>query len=183
MPLNEIELLILDVDGVLADGAITLGNAAIAGDQTPIVEQGKRFHVQDGYAVKLWSRAGGRVAILSSRSHPAVIARAAELSLDPSLVLQGQADKASGFEKLIELTGLAPSCVAYMGDDLPDAVCLQRAGMAIAVANAHPSIKRMANYVTRRRGGEGAVAEVVELILRKQGRWNEVSGSPDRYAG
>jgi 3-deoxy-D-manno-octulosonate 8-phosphate phosphatase (KDO 8-P phosphatase) len=157
---KQINLLVLDVDGVLTDGAITYSESGAAV---------KSFHVHDGLAIKLWQRAGRRVAILSSRESPVVKRRATELGV--SEVLQGEEDKASGFAALLQRLHAVEGEVCYVGDDFPDLAPMRACGFPVAVANAAPAVKQTAAYVTHRCGGSGAVAEVVELILRKQGLW------------
>jgi len=154
-----IKLLILDVDGVLTDGRISpIGNN----------ESARRFHVHDGCAIKLWKRSGGKVAILSAREGRDVMSRAAELGID--WVKLGVADKLAGYEAILASADCVDTVVAYVGDDLPDLGPMSRCGWPVAVADAIPAVKRAASYVTRRAGGCGAVAEVIELILRKQKR-------------
>ena len=155
-----IRLLILDVDGVLTDGRLV----------TPAQgEAYKAYFVQDGFAIKLWQRLGGQVAILSGRNDGAVHRRAEELGIE--CLLTGVADKLGGYETILARTRCRDSDAAYLGDDIPDLGPLGRCGWPAAVANASPAVKRAAQYVTRRRGGEGAVAEVIELLLRRAGRW------------
>jgi len=154
-------LLILDVDGVLTDGALVM-----TGDG----ETSKRFHVQDGYAVKLWQSRGGRVGVVSGRSGDAVARRAEELDIDVARL--GVHDKLAGYKSVLDEVGVGDDSVVYVGDDYPDLPPMRRCAVPVAVANAVPAIKRAAAYVTRRGGGRGAVAEIVELILRKQGRWS-----------
>ncbi len=161
MDLASIELLILDVDGVLTDGRIVTG---------PEGEGSKKFHVQDGCAIKLWQRCGGVVAILSGRGGSGVTQRAAELGIE--LVHTGVADKLAGYEAILESAGRGDEAVGYVGDDLPDLAPMTRARFSVAVADAVPAVKRAADYVTRLGGGRGAIAEVVELLLRKQKRWS-----------
>jgi 3-deoxy-D-manno-octulosonate 8-phosphate phosphatase (KDO 8-P phosphatase) len=156
-----IELLLLDVDGVLTDGGIVYAND---GTET------KRFHVRDGSGLKLWQRAGKRAAIVSGRSSPAVERRAAELGIDP--VLQGRADKRPAFEAVLAATGLRPEQVCAVGDDLPDLPVLVRCGLAVAVADACPEVRAAAAYVTTIPGGHGAVRDAVEWLLKLQGAWN-----------
>lgn len=165
MNTNDIKLLVLDVDGVLTDGGILVGDG----------EESKRFAVQDGCAIKLWQQAEGTVAILSGRGGPAVEKRAAELGIE--VVALSVDNKLAGFEGLLSDTGFSEAATAYVGDDLPDLAPMRRAGWPVAVANAVPEVKRAAAYVTRRPGGSGAVAEIVELLLRQQGRWTaQLSG-------
>jgi len=155
-----IEVLILDVDGVLTDGGILT---------TSDREAVKRFHAHDGHAIKLWQRCGGKVAIISGRRGGALEKRAAEL--DIKWVHTGIEQKLAAYEAILAGAGCDDQAVAFVGDDLPDVPPMSRAGFAVAVANAVPAAKRASHYVTRRRGGNGAVAEVVELLLRKKKRW------------
>jgi 3-deoxy-D-manno-octulosonate 8-phosphate phosphatase (KDO 8-P phosphatase) len=158
-----IELLLLDVDGVLTDGSIVY-----ADDGTEI----KTFHVRDGSGLKLWVREGKRAAVLSGRKSRAVKVRAVELGIDP--IIQGAADKLGAYRKLLAGAGLRPEQVAFVGDDLPDLPLLRHCGLAVAVADACAEVRAEAHYVTRAPGGRGAVREVIELILRCQGRWQAV---------
>src|SRR5207248_6604147 len=153
----KVELLLLDVDGVLTDGGIVY-----ADDGTEL----KRFHVRDGSGLKLWQLAGRRAAIVSGRNSPAVARRAAELGVAP--VLQGRADKLAAFEALLAETGLRPEQVCAVGDDLPDLPVLRRCGLAVAVADACPEVRAAADHVTAVGGGHGAVRDAVEWLLRLQ---------------
>ena len=163
MDLARIKLLILDVDGVLTDGRVRPGADG---------EWAKGFSIQDGCAIKLWQRCGGQVALLSGRSDTVTERRAAELGIE--MVRAGAADKASAYDEIVASVGCTNEAVAYVGDDLPDCGPMSRAGFPVAVVNAHPAVKKSSKYVTRRRGGCGAVAELVELLLRKQHRWSRV---------
>jgi len=156
----KIELLLLDVDGVLTDGGIVYGD-----DGTEI----KRFHVRDGSGLKLWHLAGKRSAIISGRSSLAVERRAAELGISP--VFQGRSEKLPAFESLLTETGLRPDQVCGIGDDLPDLPVLRRCGLAIAVADACAELRAAANYVTSVPGGRGAVRDAIEWLLKLQGLW------------
>lgn len=156
-----ISLLILDVDGVL-----TLGRVAVGDD----AGSSRRFHVHDGCAIKLWRRCDGRVAILSGKSGNDITARAKELGVD--WIETGATNKETAYNDILARAACGDEAVAYVGDDLPDLKPMARCGFAVAVADAVPDVKRAADYVTRLRGGYGAVAEIVELLLRKQKRWN-----------
>jgi YrbI family 3-deoxy-D-manno-octulosonate 8-phosphate phosphatase len=155
-----IELLGLDVDGVLTDGGIIYATGEM---------EIKRFHVRDGSGLKLWHRAGKRSAVITGRSSSVVEVRAAELGV--SLVKQGVADKLPAYEELLRRAGVAPEAVCYVGDDVPDLAPLRRSGLAVAVADACAEVRAAAHYITRAPGGRGAVREVIELILRCQGAW------------
>jgi 3-deoxy-D-manno-octulosonate 8-phosphate phosphatase (KDO 8-P phosphatase) len=155
-----IRLLILDVDGVLTDGGLLYG---ASGEET------KRFHVHDGLALVAARKAGLQVAVLSSRASAAVTRRMTELGV--SEVHQGVMDKASALAALCERLGVPISAVAMMGDDLPDLAAMGRVGLALAPANAVAEVKRVAHWVAHRRGGDGAVREAVEMLLRARRAW------------
>lgn len=159
-----VELLLLDVDGVLTDGSILY-----ADDGAEL----KRFHVRDGSGLKLWRLAGKRAAIVSGRKSVAVDRRAAELGLAP--VLQGRDDKLAAFAEVLAATGLSAEQVCAVGDDLPDLPVLRRAGVAVAVADACPEVRAAADYVTMVPGGRGAVRDAIEWLLKLRGEWDRVS--------
>jgi 3-deoxy-D-manno-octulosonate 8-phosphate phosphatase (KDO 8-P phosphatase) len=155
-----IELIVLDVDGVLTAGGITYAGS---GDEE------KSFHVRDGSAIRLWQRAGKRIGLLTGRNSPAVARRAMELDLDP--VRQGVAWKARAFHEVLQAGGLRPENACCIGDDLPDLPMMRQCGLSVAVADASPEVRWESHVVTHLRGGHGVVREVVELILRAQGLW------------
>lgn len=157
---SRIRLLVLDVDGVLTDGGLVY---SASGEET------KRFHVHDGFALVAALKAGLQIAVLSGRASAAVTRRMAELGV--AEVHQGVADKLTALDSLRERLGLGAREVAVMGDDLPDLPAMSRAGMALAPANAVPEIKRMAHWIARRRGGDGAVREAVEMLLKARRSW------------
>jgi YrbI family 3-deoxy-D-manno-octulosonate 8-phosphate phosphatase len=157
---RKIELLLLDVDGVLSDGAITY-----AADGHEI----KSFFVRDGSAIKLWQQRGKQLAILSGRTSRCTAIRAAELGIE--LVFQSGPDKLPGLHEALSRTDLQPEQAGFVGDDLPDVPILHNCGLAVAVPNACPEVLRAAHFVTQAPGGRGAVREVVELLLRCQGLW------------
>lgn len=156
-----IELLILDVDGVLTNGDLPYD--ASGGDAC------KTFHVQDGGAIRLWQSLGGQVALLSGRQSAAVVARARDL--DIKLVTQGVTDKLPAYEAICKAAGVSNAQTSFVGDDWVDLPPMQRCGYPIAVANACPAVKRVSRYVTRRCGGAGAVTEAIERLLRHNGTW------------
>ncbi len=160
MTVAALRLLVLDVDGVLTDGSVMYSDSG---------EEFKRFHVRDGVGIKLWQRAGHRVAFLSGRSSPAVSRRAAELGV--TLVLQGHADKSAALDEILTACGMTAAEACAVGDDLPDLPVLTRVGLAVAVADACPEVRAAAGHVTMAPGGSGAVREVVEHVLKLQGRW------------
>jgi 3-deoxy-D-manno-octulosonate 8-phosphate phosphatase (KDO 8-P phosphatase) len=157
-----ISLLVLDVDGVLTAGGIIHGGPGL---------ELKTFHVRDGGGLAAWHRAGRRSAIVTGRSSAAVAVRAAELGI--AFVVQGAADKGAALERLLAEAGVGADAVCYIGDDLADVAPLRRCRLAAAVADACAEARAVAHYVTQRPGGQGAVREVVELILRCQGGWPE----------
>ncbi len=159
----KIELLLLDVDGVLTDGAIIYG---------PDGMELKKFHVRDGAGVRLWNDSGKRTAIISGRSSPAVTRRASELGIDP--VIQGCSKKWEGLREVLKVTNLPADRVCAIGDDLADLPVLLHCGLGIAVADACPDLQKEAHLLTESPGGRGAVREVVEMLMRVQGMWDQV---------
>lgn len=158
---EKIDLLVLDVDGVLTDGALYYSDA---GAET------KRFHVRDGSGLKLWQGAGKRAAVISGRNSGAVDRRCTELGLSP--VIQGcGADKRSAFARVLAECGVTADRVCAVGDDLPDLPILTRCGLAVAVGDACEDVKRRVHHVTVATGGHGAVRETVEWLLGLTGRW------------
>jgi 3-deoxy-D-manno-octulosonate 8-phosphate phosphatase (KDO 8-P phosphatase) len=158
-----IEMLVVDVDGVLTDGRIVYGDVGL---------EIKAFHVRDGSGLKVWRRAGKRAAVITGRASRVVEVRAAELGLSP--VFQGVGDKLAAYRQLLAGGRLRPDQVCFVGDDLPDLPLLDNCGLAVAVADACAEARAAAHYVTRAAGGGGAVRETVELILRCQGAWQPV---------
>jgi 3-deoxy-D-manno-octulosonate 8-phosphate phosphatase (KDO 8-P phosphatase) len=151
---------VADVDGVLTDGQMVLSDR---GDEL------KAFHVRDGVAVALATRAGLRTAFVTGETSTLAKMRGDKLGVDA--VLLGARRKGEVLEQLCAQFGLGPGAAAYVGDDLLDVPALQRAGLAIAVADAPVEIRACAHVVTRARGGGGVLRECVELILRAQGSW------------
>jgi 3-deoxy-D-manno-octulosonate 8-phosphate phosphatase (KDO 8-P phosphatase) len=156
-----VELLLVDVDGVLTAGGIVYGS--------PDLEI-KQFNVRDGSGLKMWHRAGKRTGIITGRRSPLVDRRAAELGI--AFVVQGAAEKLPAFHQLLADTGVTAESVCYVGDDLPDVPVLCASGLAVAVADACAEARAVAHSITRAPGGRGAVRETIELILRCQGRWD-----------
>jgi 3-deoxy-D-manno-octulosonate 8-phosphate phosphatase (KDO 8-P phosphatase) len=156
----DIRLLVLDVDGVLTDGAIALGE-----------DKGeyRHFHIRDGLGIRLWQAVGRKVAILTSKKSKAVLARAKMLDID--LVERGSDDKLPGFERILSAAGVSAKQTAYMGDDLLDAVIMRRVAYPMAVADAVDEIKQIARFVTTQLGGHGAVREGIEHLLKRDSAW------------
>lgn len=166
---RRIRLLLMDVDGVLTDGRIYLQSLP---DGT--AEELKVFHAHDGAGLKL-ARAGGlRTGVITGRDSAATTRRAREVGMD--FVSQKRAEKLPAYEQILREARVPDAEVAYIGDDLPDLPVLRRVGLAIAVANAAPEVKRAAHFITRHRGGDGAVREAIEAILRAQGSWRRLVG-------
>jgi 3-deoxy-D-manno-octulosonate 8-phosphate phosphatase (KDO 8-P phosphatase) len=163
---RKIRLLVMDVDGVLTDGRMVLSDSG---------EELKMFHTHDGIGVALAHRAGLRTAMITGETSPIAKARGAKLGVET--VILGARRKGEAVDALLGETGLSAESVAYIGDDLLDVPALQRVGLAIAVADAVPDVKAVAHVVTRARGGQGAVRESVELILRAQRLWNATVGA------
>jgi 3-deoxy-D-manno-octulosonate 8-phosphate phosphatase (KDO 8-P phosphatase) len=157
-----IEVLVLDVDGVMTDGAIVIDNHGV---------ETKAFHVRDGTGIKLWQQSGKRVAIITGRSSHVVDARAGELGIES--VQQGVRDKLKTMQEILDAANLQAHQACFVGDDLPDMPAMRRAGLAVAVADACPELRAAAHYVTRTPGGRGAVREVIELLLKAQNRWQD----------
>lgn len=155
---RRIELVVLDVDGTLTDGALWYGARG---------EQLKRFHVHDGHGIKLLAAAGIQVAVISGRRSPAVTARCRELGVRH--VFQGAADKGAVLDRLLKKLALHGSQVACVGDDTPDVPLFVRVGFAVAVKDAHPLAARAAHCRTSLPGGHGAVREVVDWLLAARG--------------
>ena len=164
---GKIKLFLMDVDGTLTDGGVCLMSLPNDGG----IAELKVFSSLDGLGLKLAGVMGIRTGFITGRSSPAVEQRAKECHVD--YVYLGQATKMSAFEECLKRSGVTTEETAYMGDDLPDMPLAERVGLAVAVANAAPELKAISHYVTHARGGQGAAREVIELILKSQGRWEE----------
>jgi 3-deoxy-D-manno-octulosonate 8-phosphate phosphatase (KDO 8-P phosphatase) len=164
---SRIKLLLMDVDGVLTDGKLYY----VPDPQGQIAET-KGFNAQDGIALQWLNRKGIQTGVISGRLSPATVERARQVKM--TYVYQGHIEKIPILEEILAQSGIDASEVAYVGDDLTDAVIMHRVGLAIATANAREEVKRSAHYVTRACGGDGAVREVVELLLKAQNLWGEI---------
>ena len=158
---HKVRALALDVDGVLTDGRLMY---------LPDGSEAKTFHVRDGLGIQLMMASGCAVALISGRSSEATERRARELGIE--LTYLGIDDKVAAFEDLLSRLGLTADEVAYVGDDLPDLALMKRAGLAFAVADAAPEVRTAADVVLRTNGGQGAVREACERILKAKGAWN-----------
>jgi 3-deoxy-D-manno-octulosonate 8-phosphate phosphatase (KDO 8-P phosphatase) len=169
---RKIKLFLMDVDGTLTDGGVCLiSTTAAEGSGNPVVSEMKVFNAQDGQGLSLAHTMGIQTGFITGRSSPAVAKRAQELKV--TFVYLGQAKKTEAFEECLEKAGVTEAEVAYMGDDLPDIPLARRAGLAVCVADGAPELKAVCHFTTRRLAGHGAAREVVELILKSQGRWEE----------
>lgn len=160
--LVRIQLLLTDVDGVLTDGTVQMG----AGVET------KTFHIRDGLGIVLARKYGIKVGWVSARPSTATIARAEDLKID--FLHQDKGPKVAAVEDILRKTGLSWENVCFVGDDVVDLGCLNRAGLAVAPGDAIPEARDLAHYVTLAHAGRGAVREVVELILKAQGHWETI---------
>jgi 3-deoxy-D-manno-octulosonate 8-phosphate phosphatase (KDO 8-P phosphatase) len=156
-----LRLLLLDVDGVLTDGTISVSGSG---------EERKSFHIRDGSAI-LWARhAGIEVGFLSGRRSGATARRAAELKI--GIVVEGETDKRTAFARIATEHKLTNDQIAYMGDDLLDLPVLDLAGLSASPADGAEEVRRRVHYVTQSMGGRGAVREFIEVILRGRGQWD-----------
>ena len=160
---QEIELVLADVDGVMTGGQIVFDNQGI---------EAKQFHIRDGLGIKLWQRAGYHFGLITGRSSHIVKIRAAELGVE--IVRQAAEDKLPIALEIIGQLGLEARQACYIGDDLPDLPTMRAVGLAVAVADACLEVREAAHFVTTLRGGEGAVRETIEMILKSQRRWNDL---------
>jgi len=154
-----VKLFLCDVDGVLTDGTVLMGNGV----------ESKRFNIRDGLGLRILQKQGIRVGWISRRTSTATSQRAQDLKID--FLHQSDGSKVVAVEAILAETGLTWADVCYVGDDIVDLSVMKRAGVAVAVADGIQEVKRMADHVTRARGGHGAVREVVELILKAQNKW------------
>lgn len=157
-----VRMILLDADGVLTDGRLTY-----CSDGSEI----RSFHVHDGFGIRLAREAGLTVGIISGRASAVLEKRAEELSITE--VHQRVLDKSGCLDELLERLGATAEEVCFIGDDLIDLSVMRRVGFAAAPADAQPGVRKAAHYVTERGGGRGAVREVIEIVLRASGRWEE----------
>jgi 3-deoxy-D-manno-octulosonate 8-phosphate phosphatase (KDO 8-P phosphatase) len=168
---RRIRLVLFDVDGVLTDGVVVMHADG---------SESKGFHIKDGAAIVWAQRAGVQVGLLSARSSGATTHRAAQLAV--RIVQQGVTSKASAFDTILKSSGLTEEAVCYMGDDLLDLPVLERVGLSAAPADAAPEVRQRVHWVSEAAGGRGAARALIELVLRAQGRWDEiVSGLSGRH--
>ncbi|MEM6256922.1 MAG: HAD hydrolase family protein [Planctomycetota bacterium] len=159
---GSIQLLVLDVDGVLTDGGLYVNDNGVPS---------KKFNVKDGLGIKLAQRFGIQVAILTGKTSGVVKHRAQELGIEH--LIQGSRDKAADITTLAQRIGVPLSGTAMMGDDLPDLPAFEVVGYAIAVGDAVEETKQAADHITVKAGGRGAVREAIEHLLKSRGKWDE----------
>lgn len=160
--LRRVRLFLCDVDGVLTDGSVWMGDGV----------ETKRFNIRDGLGLKILQQYGIRVGWVSRRPSSATRARARDLKID--FLMQKDAGKLDAVESVLSRTGLTWPELCFVGDDIVDTGVMRRAGVGVAVADAVPEARAAADFVTLARGGRGAVREVVEAILTAQGKWSRV---------
>jgi len=187
---RKIKVLLFDVDGVLTDGTIWLfpapagvqlstqqhtrqhGGEGGFGFVSQSMVEAKGFHAHDGTAISLARLAGIKTGLITKRISETVVLRARDLKLDHAY--QGIQDKLTVFEEILAKESLRPEQAAYVGDDVIDLPVMRNCGLGIAVANARAEVKDEAHYITEHRGGDGALRDAVEYILKAQGKWEEV---------
>ncbi len=157
---KNIKLLVTDVDGVMTRGELLYFDDG---------REAKIFNVRDGLGVKLWLASGGNMALLSGRESKAVMMRALELGI--RIVKQGVSDKLKAFEEILLQAHCKAEDVLYVGDDLPDLDVFKVTGLSAAVNDACPEMKSRADFILKSKGGEGAIREVCELLLKSRGAW------------
>ena len=157
---SAIRLILSDVDGVLTDGRLIYDNQGV---------EAKQFHIRDGQGIRLWQQNGFSFGIVTARSSQVVKLRAEELAI--AIVRQGTKDKLAAVREIASELKLTLDQVCYVGDDLPDLAPIQSVGLGVAVADAAEEVRHAAAYVTSQPGGQGAVRELIELILKNTNRW------------
>jgi len=160
--LKQIRLLLLDVDGVLTDGTIIYSDTGV---------ETKAFNVKDGLGIKLLMKAGIHAGIITGRSSPALLKRTRELGI--TWMFDNVTDKAAVLDHIVSVSGIDTRHMAFIGDDLPDLAPMKRVGLPIAVADADEAVIELAQIVTTRKGGQGAVREICEAILKAQDLWGK----------
>jgi len=192
---RKIKLLLFDVDGVLTDGKLFIFPAPQGGQQSVLSEtekdqsvkhggrggfgfhsqsliEAKGFHAHDGTSISLARLAGIKTGLITKRISETVALRARDLKLE--FVRQGIQDKRTAFDEIIKEAGIRPDEGAFVGDDIIDLPAMRAAGLAIAVQNARSEVKKEAHYITPHAGGDGALRDAVEFILKSQGKWKKI---------
>ena len=163
----QIKVLLMDVDGTMTDGGVTLLSQS-DGSALEI----KTFDAHDGQGLTLAHTAGIRTGCITGRESPALLRRANEMKME--FIYMKQPMKIPAYEEIVRKAGVPESAVAYVGDDLPDLPVMRRVGLAIAVGNAVPEVKKAAHYATKAFAGHGAIREAIELIIKSKGIWEEM---------
>lgn len=163
----QIQLILMDVDGTMTDGSVTL----LSQNDGSALEI-KTFDAHDGQGLTLAHTAGLRTGCITGRESAALLRRAHEMKME--FIYMKQPLKMPAYEEILGKAGVRDSAVAFIGDDLPDIPLLRRAGLAIAVGDAVPEVKKVAHYTTRAVAGHGAVREAIELILKSKGIWEDM---------
>ena len=160
-----VKMVLMDADGVLTDGKIVFLSGG---------SEAKMFDSKDGVGIKLAQRAGLKTGVISGRESEALLRRCEELGMDE--IHQRVNEKLAAYEEIIARLGLSDAECCFIGDDLVDAPILKRVGLPVSVADGHPALEPIVAYVTDRHGGFGAVREVIDLVIKAQGKWDEVVG-------
>ena len=155
-----IKLVIFDIDGVLTDGSLYFDNQG---------QEYKAFNSKDGHGMRMLMESGIEAAIITGRTSELVLHRAANLQIPKNRIWQGYRDKRPAFQDLLKQTGLQPSEIAYVGDDVIDLPVMAKVGFAVAVADAHPFVQQHSHWITHYKGGHGAARELCELLMYAQG--------------
>ncbi|HEX4426984.1 MAG TPA: HAD hydrolase family protein [Terriglobales bacterium] len=163
----QIQVLLMDVDGTMTDGGVTLLSQP-DGSALEI----KTFDAHDGQGLTLAQTAGIRTGCITGRESAALLRRAHEMKME--FIYMKQPVKIPAYEEILKKTGVPESAVAFVGDDLPDLPVLRRVGLAVAVGDAVPEVKKAAHFITRAVAGRGAIREAIELILKSKGIWEEM---------
>lgn len=167
-----IRLLLMDCDGVLTDGRVFF----LPSPDGAIAET-KGFDCHDGIALRWARRADIETGIITGRGGLAVRERARSSAM--SYLVEGRTDKLASFDEILSDSGLTPERVAYVGDDITDLPLLKRVGLAVGPANSRPEVREVAHWITPSSGGQGAIRDVIELLLKAQGRWEEITARYD----
>lgn len=160
----QIKVLLMDVDGTMTDGGVTL-----LSQTEEIAVEIKTFDAHDGQGLTLAHTAGLRTGCITGRQSSALLRRAREMHME--FIYMKQALKMPAYEDIVRKSGVPDSAIAYIGDDLPDLPLMRRVGLAVAVGDAVPEVKKTAHYTTKALAGRGAIRETVELILKSKGIW------------
>jgi 3-deoxy-D-manno-octulosonate 8-phosphate phosphatase (KDO 8-P phosphatase) len=163
----QVHLLLMDVDGTLTNGAVTLLSQPDGG-----ALEIKTFDAHDGQGLTLAQTAGLRTGCITGRESSALLRRAREMKME--FIYMKQPLKMPAYEEILQKAGVSDAAVAYIGDDLPDIPLMRRTGLAVAVGDAVPEVKKAAHYTTKALAGRGAVREAVELILKSKGLWESM---------